>query len=137
CVLGGGGQLQLVKMAWPAERRGLFKKSCGAGLSTRLPMHGVAEVDEGIGDHAQPHPAPPSLCSLVAAPVKALSSLYHADAPLGSGPPSLAVAEPAFLLLVPAFTAFGGAIGDAHALNAHGFGRRLVPGRVEGCVGGQ
>ena len=50
---------------------------------------------------------------------------------LASGPPFLAVAEPTLLLFAFALGAFGGAIGDADALDALCLHRHLVLGGVE------
>ena len=72
--------------------------------------------------------------AFVSATIEPVSPLGHADASLASGPPFLAVAEPALLLLASAPAALGGAIGDADALDALGFGRGLVLGGIEGGV---
>jgi hypothetical protein len=77
------------------------------------------------------HPALDSGITLVSAAIEALPSLDHADATLESGPPFLAGAEPALLLLAFALGAFDGAIGNAEAFDAFGFGGRLVLGREE------
>ena len=71
-------------------------------------MHGVPDVDEVVGDHAEPDPAPHSGVAFVAAAVEAVPALDHADAALAAGPPLLAVAEPALLLLALALGALGG-----------------------------
>src|SRR5438105_239509 len=71
---------------------------------------------------------------LVPAATQSVPSLDHADATLASGPPFLAVAEPALLLLAFALGALGGAVGDADALDALGFRGRLVLGRVEAGI---
>src|SRR4029077_18012713 len=55
-----------------------------------------------------------------------MSPFDHADASLASGPPFLAVAEPALLLFAFALGAFGGAIGNADALDALCLHRHLV-----------
>src|SRR5215475_12651205 len=60
-----------------------------------------------------------------------MSPFDHADASLASGPPFLAVAEPALLLFAYALGAFGGAIGNADALDALCLHRHLVLGGVE------
>src|SRR5437660_6624283 len=70
----------------------------------------------------------------ISAAVEAVSSLGDADAPLASGAPFLAVAEPALLLLAFAVGAFGGAIGNADALDALGFRVHLILAGVEGRV---
>jgi hypothetical protein len=62
-------------------------------------------------------------------------TLDHADAPLAPGPPFLAVAEPALLLLAPARSALGGAIGNADPLDTFGLGSGFVVGGVEGRIG--
>jgi len=59
-----------------------------------------------------------------------VSPLDDADASLASGPPFLAVAEPALLLFAFALGALGGAIGNADALDALCFRRHLVLGGV-------
>src|SRR3984885_9274900 len=96
-----------------------------------LLVQGAADGYEVFGDDAEPDPALHSGLALVAAAVEAVSAFGHADAPLASGAPFLAVAEPALLLFTFARVAFGGAIGNADALDAFGFRRCLVAGRVE------
>src|SRR6202011_1573470 len=71
---------------------------------------------------------------LVQAAIEPVPSLDHADATLAAGPPFLAVAEPALLLLAFTLGAFGRAVGDADALDALGFRGRLVLGRVEAGI---
>src|SRR5262249_30259477 len=75
-----------------------------------------------------------SVEAFVAAAIETVSPLDHADAPLASGPPFLPIAEPALLLLAFALGAFAGAIGNAHALDAHRLRRRVVFGGIEGGV---
>src|SRR5262249_3774771 len=79
----------------------------------------AADVDDVVGDNAEANPAVHSVEAFVAAAIETVSPLDHADAPLASGPPFLPIAEPALLLLAFALTAFAGAIGNAHALDAH------------------
>jgi hypothetical protein len=77
----------------------------------------VANIDEVVGDDAKPDPALHSGIALIAAAAEPMSPFDHADASLASGPPFLAVAEPALLLFAFALGAFGGAIGNADALD--------------------
>ena len=72
--------------------------------------------------------------TFVAATVKPMPPLSHTDASLASGPPFLAVAEPALLLLAPAFNALGRAVGDANAFDAFCFRGCLILCGVEGGV---
>ena len=104
-------------------------------LACRFLVDGAADVDEIIGDHAEPDPAPHSILAFVATTVEAVSPLGHADAALASGTPFLTVAEPALLLFAPTLNALGGAVGDADALDALGFGSGLVLAGIEGRVG--
>src|ERR1700680_2574441 len=97
--------------------------------------HGAADVDESVGDDAEPDPARHSGVALVAAAVESVPALDDADAALASGAPFLAVAEPALPLLALALGTFGRAVGNAHALDALGFRRPLVLRGVEGGVG--
>ena len=90
-----------------------------------------ADVDEVVGDDAEPDPAFHSGVALVAAAVEAVSASGDADSCLASGAPFLALAEPALLLLALARRALGGAIGNAHALDALGFGRLFIVGGIE------
>jgi hypothetical protein len=62
-------------------------------------------------------------------------TLDHADAPLAPGPPFLAVAEPALLLLALARSTLGGAIGNANPLDTFGLGSGFVDGGVEARIG--
>src|ERR1700724_1389170 len=92
-------------------------KGAGSGLGGRLLFDRTADVDDVVGDDAEPDPAVHSDESLVATTGEAVSALDHADASLASGAPFLAVAEPALSLLALAFRAFGRAIGNANALD--------------------
>src|SRR5713226_4152670 len=76
-------------------------------------------------------PRPTQRLIPVSAAIEPVSTLDHADASLASGAPFLIVAEPALLLLAFAVGAFGGAIRNADALDAFGFGHRLIFGGVE------
>src|SRR5271165_2588399 len=103
----------------------------GRWLRRGLLFQGPAYVDEVVGDDAEPDPALHSGVAFVAAAVEAVSALGDADASLASGAPFLALAKPALLLLALARGALGGAIGNAHALDALGFGRPLVVSGIE------
>ena len=83
----------------------------GGGLLGPL-VECAADVDEIVGDDAEPDPPFHSGLALVAATVKAVSAFGDADAALASGAPFLAVAEPALLLLASAFGTLGGTVGD-------------------------
>ena len=107
----------------------------GLGLAAGLLVHRATDVDEVIGDHPEANPALHSGVAFVSAAIEPVPSLDHADATLAAGPPFLAVAEPALLLLAFALGAFGRAIGDADAPDPLGFGGRLVLGRVEAGIG--
>src|ERR1700756_323143 len=105
-------------------------RSCSSGVfPCPFLVDGAADVDEIIGDHAEPDPALHSIFAFVPTAVEAVSPLGHADAALAAGPPFLTVAEPALLLFASALSAFGGAVGYADALDALGFTG------IEGCVG--
>ena len=84
-----------------------------------------------LGDDTEPDPAVHSDVALVAATIEAVSPLDHADTSFAPGAPFLPVAEPALPLLAFAFGALGRAVGNADALDASCFRRRLVLGRVE------
>ena len=60
-------------------------------------MQGIADVDEVVGDDAEPDPALHPVIALVSTAVEAVPAFDDADASLASGAPFLAVAEPAFL----------------------------------------
>src|SRR6266478_1392405 len=120
--------------AGPGPRR-QGVKSVGLGLPAGLLGHHAADVDQVVGNHPEADPALHSGIPLVPAAIKSVPSLDHADATLASGTPFLAVAEPALLLLAFALGALRGAIGDADALDALGFGGRRVLGRVEAGIG--
>jgi hypothetical protein len=68
-------------------------------LRSGLFFLGTANVDEVVGDHAEPDPALHSGIALVSAAIEAVPPLGDADASLASGPPLLAIAEPALPLL--------------------------------------
>src|SRR5439155_1308950 len=130
-------------MAWPkAEPAGVVRRVLiGAGPARELWgglfVHGAADVEEVIGDYAKPDPALHTGIAFIAAAIEAVPALDHADAALASGPPFLAVAEPALFLLALALGAFGGAIGDGDALDAHRLGCGFVLGGVKCGIGCQ
>ena len=68
------------------------------GLRSGLLFQCTADVEEIVGDDAEPDPTLHSGLALVAAAAEPVSPLDDADASLASGPPFLAVAEPALLL---------------------------------------
>src|ERR1700738_5087738 len=70
-----------------------------------LLFHGATDIDNIVGDDAEPDPTVHSDVALVAAAVEAIAPFDHADASLASGAPLLAVAEPALFLLA-SFGAF-------------------------------
>src|SRR5436305_4560625 len=107
----------------------------GEGLRRGLLGHDAADVEEVVGDHPEANPALHPGIPFVPAAIEPVSTLDHADATLGAGPPFLAVAEPALLLLAFALGALGGAIRGADALDARGFRSRLVFRRVETGIG--
>ena len=114
------------------QRRGVTSWD-GLSLACLLFQH-PTDVDEVVGDDAEPDPALHSDSAFVAAAVEPVSPFDHADAPLASGSPSLAVAEPALFLLALALSTFGGAIGNADAFDASRFRRSLILGGVEPSV---
>src|SRR5215468_8022261 len=107
-----------------------------AVLLRRFLTDDATNIHEIIGDHAESDPTLHSIFAFVATAVEPVSPLRHADAALASGPPFLAVAEPALLLFVSALSALGGTVGHADALDALGFGRGLVLTGIERRVGG-
>src|SRR5215470_7297928 len=103
-------------------------------LRLRRLFHSATDVDEVVSDDAEADPAIHSDRSLVAATAKAVSPFDDADAPLASGAPLLAVAEPALFLLAFAFEAFGRTIGNADALDALCLCGSLVPSGEESGI---
>ena len=97
-----------------------------AQLGVRRFRQGAAEVDQVVGDDAEPDPALHTIITFVSAAGEAVPALDDADAALATGSPFLAVAEPALLLLASAFVTLGGTVGDADALDASGPCRGLV-----------
>jgi hypothetical protein len=65
---------------------------------------------------------------------QSMPPLDHADTSLASGPPFLAIADPAFFLLAFAFWAFGVAIWNANAFDALRFRFGFVLVGVESGV---
>src|SRR5258705_12411822 len=95
-------------------------------LTDRLVFHCATDVDDVVGDDAEPDPTLHSGIAFVAAAIEPVSPLDHADASLASGPPFLSVAEPALPLLSFALGALGRMVGNAVALDALGFRCCLV-----------
>ena len=106
-------------------------KICAADLLDGLTFHCAADIDEVVPDHTESDPALHSSISSVPAAGKPVPPLDHADASFASGPPLLAVAEPALLLLAFAFRAPGVAIGNADAFDALCFRCGLVFDGIE------
>src|ERR1700687_860659 len=94
-------------------------------------FHGTTDVEDVVGDHAEPDPTLHTGIAPVAAAVEPVAPLGDADTSLASGPPLLAVAEPALPLLSFALGALGRAVGNADTLDALGFSCCLVLGGVE------
>ena len=67
----------------------------------------IADIDEIVGDDAEPDPAVDADITSIAASIETVSPLDHADPAFGPGAPFLAVAEPALSLLAFAFEALG------------------------------
>src|SRR5258705_7734298 len=105
-------------------------------LPDRLFFHCAPDVDDVVGDDAEPDPTLHSGIAFVAAAIEPVSPLDHADASLASGPPFLSVAEPALPLLSFALGALGRMVGNADALYAMGVRCCLVLGGVECGVRG-
>jgi hypothetical protein len=82
----------LITQTPPDERRGLLSATAVGML--KLLFDGATDVDDVVGDEAETHPAVHSDRALVSAAVEAVSPFDDADAPLASGAPFLAVAEP-------------------------------------------
>src|ERR1019366_6536294 len=105
--------------------------SGGRRLRCSLLFHGTADVDDVVGDHAEPDPTLHSGIAPVMASVETVAPFAHADASLASGPPLLAVAEPALPLLTLALGALGRTVGNPDAFDALGLRCCLVLGGVE------
>src|SRR3989449_8796190 len=86
-------------------------------LST-LHREAPADLDQVIGDHAESDPAFHAVESSVAATTQTMAALEHADAPLASGPPSLAGAEQTLLLSSPALLVARAPVGNRQSLSA-------------------
>jgi len=80
-------------------------------------FHCAADVDEIIGDHTEPDPTFHSIVTFVPAAIETVPPLGHTDAPLASGSPFLAGAEPSLLLLASTLDPLGRPIGDTDAFD--------------------
>src|ERR1700730_15305971 len=103
------GQSMALRNESPAGSAGGVSDSLsgdGPRLRGLLFFHRAADVDEIVSDHAESDPAFHSDEALVAATIETVSPLDDADASLASGPPFLAVAEPALLLFAFALRVF-------------------------------
>src|SRR5712671_8157292 len=87
---------------------------------------GAANIDDVVGNNAEPDPTLHAILTFVPAAVETVSPLGRADAPFASGTPFLAVAEPALLLLTFALGTFGGTIRNADTLDALCFGSCFI-----------
>jgi hypothetical protein len=102
----------VVNFAWESNPAG---RSAGCnepddgrgGLGSGLLFHGATNVDDVVGDDAEPDPAAHSEVALVSAAVEAMSPLDGADASFTSGAPFLAAAEPPLSLFALAFKTLG------------------------------
>src|SRR5260370_13587988 len=94
-------------------------------------LSGRGDVDDVVGDHAEPDPTLHSGVALVSAAVETVPPLGDADASLAACPSLLAVAEPALPLLTLALGTLSRAVGNADAFYALGFRCCLVLGGVK------
>ena len=94
----------------------------------------LANVEQIIGGRAEPYPTFHAALAFVSAAAETMATLDDADAPLASGAPFLAVAEPALLLLGPARGALAGAIGNAHPFDTLRLGSDFVFRGVEAGI---
>jgi hypothetical protein len=78
-----------------------------------LLLYRTADI-EVVGDDAEADPSLHSILALVPATAETVPPLGNTDATFASGSPSLAVAEPALLLLALPLRALGGAVGNAN-----------------------
>ena len=58
----------------------------------------VADMNDVVGDHAQPDPTPDAVRSFVERPLQSMPPFENADAAFAAGAPFLKLLEPALLL---------------------------------------
>jgi hypothetical protein len=93
-----GYAVKRIPPGWPAGCCDVCLRLRADGLRSGLLFQCATDVEEIVGDDAEPDPTLHSGLALVAAAAEPVSPLDDTDASLASGPPFLAVAEPALLL---------------------------------------
>src|SRR5262245_1796043 len=84
----------------------------------RLLGHHFSNIDQVVGDHAEPDKAPHTVGTLVATAPDAVAALKNADATFAAGPPFLGFLEPPLFLALFTLPALGGLARDGHAPDA-------------------
>ena len=67
-------------------------------VGARLRGEVVADMNDVVGDHAQPDPTPDAVRSFVERPLQSMPPFENADAAFAAGAPFLKLLEPALLL---------------------------------------
>ena len=113
-------------------------EQCGELLGSARVRSGqvTSDVDQVVGDDAQPDPAFHAVGAAVAAAVQPVSPLQYTDASFRSRPPPLGLAEPAFPLLPPTLRAARRTIRNRDLLHSPLPRLFLIGRRVESGVGG-
>src|ERR1700738_5002164 len=114
-----GDEKALRPLEVPASYRSAWPEDVVPGNVARMYARMARELRDAthIPDHTEADPALHSSISSVPAAVETVPPLDHANASLAPGPPLLAVAEPAFLLLAFAFRALRVAVWNADAFD--------------------
>jgi len=94
-----------------------------------------SDVDHIICDNSEADPPLHTLSALVSRPIQSMPPFEHADAAFATGAPLLGFLEPALLLFLLPFLAFGGTAGNSHSFHTEIFGRGLIGAGEETRVG--
>src|SRR5271168_4162455 len=103
----------------------------GFDFPFRLDRQLKSDVDQIVGDHAHSHPSLHAILARIKTAVQSVPPLQHADSPLASSSPALAVLKPSLLLIFVPRCALRIPIRNRDPLHSLFFQRLLVSLRVE------
>src|SRR5207247_3670952 len=113
------------------------RPGCRTALSTPPACQNSSHVDECVGDHPESDPPVHPFLTPIPAAVQPVPPLEHADPALTARPPFLPLAEPAFLLVLPARRAARRTILDRDPLHPQRLCLPFIFRRVKPGITGQ
>ena len=96
------------------------------GNSGPLQCQAATDLDDVVGDHPKPNPAPHSFKASVPAAIQSVAPLQHANAAFASGPPALPGSEPTRFLQFSSLAAFAVATRHRDSRHSHSLDGLLI-----------